>query len=88
MVDSMKEPFKRDWLDEAYKILKGEKIKPKKEHVVAAMEMLVGLSKDTEQLKKLMKQVFLEASNMRRAKGQPAPPIPPGLDQDVKLPWG
>lgn len=87
MVDSMKEPLKRDWLTEAHKIFKGEKIAPKKQHIVAAMEMLIGLSKDTETLKKLMKQVFMEASTIRKAKGLPAPPIPPGLDKEVKLPW-
>lgn len=81
-------PFERKWLEEAHKIFKGDKnIKPKREHIIAAMTTLVSFSKDAETLRGLMRKVFDEAAQRRKEQGLPIPEKPPGLDANIKLPW-
>lgn len=81
-------PFRRDWLGESYRIFKGDqKIKVKKEHVVAAMEGLIGLSENAETLRNLMKQAYTEACRRRQEQGLPIPPPPQGLNREFPKPW-
>lgn len=74
-----KTPFKRDYLKEAYKIYKGAKIPTRKEHVKAAMEALVDLQKQTENLRQLMEYAYNEAVKKRAENGLPPPVKPPSL---------
>lgn len=71
---SMTEPYKRNFLAEAYRIYKGEPIVAKKQHVIAAMEVLVSFKKQTEKV-----QEFLNYA-IRKSKGLEVPNEPPNLD--------
>jgi hypothetical protein len=87
MSDNVK-TFRRDWLKEAYKIAAGDQnIAPKKEHVRAAIDALATLAKDAGRLRDLMKQAYSEACRRRKEQGLPAPPKPPGLDNEEGFPW-
>lgn len=71
---------KRNWLEEAYKLHAGDKnIKAKKEHVKAAIDSLLELSRKTEKLHSIMHIAYTEACRTRREKGLPIPPIPEAL---------
>lgn len=75
-----KKPFKREWLKEAYMIAKGDQnISPKREHVKAAVEMLIGIKVEAERLRKLMLRAYNDACAKRKAQGLPNPPPPPSL---------
>lgn len=76
-------PFQRDYLKEAYKILKGEDIKVKREHVIAAMGALVEFQSNTQKIRDLMNQAYEEACKLRKEKGLPIPPRPP-LPEEYK----
>ena len=79
---------KRQWLEEAYRIFSGDKnIKPKVEHVNAAMETLIGFSKDAENLRNLMRKAYDEAAQRRKENDLPIPPMPISLQRKVDLPW-
>lgn len=81
-------PFKRNWLEEAYKIAHGDtKIQLKKEHVRAAIETIKSFSEDVEKLRGMMRFAYEQACKSRKEHGLPIPPPPPSLNAEVKLPW-
>jgi hypothetical protein len=67
--------FRRNWLEEAYKIYMGdESIAVKKQHVHAAMAVLVSFKSQTEKV-----QQFFDYA-VRKAQGLEVPAEPPSLE--------
>lgn len=76
-----KKPYARNFLDEAYQIAKGNRrISPKVEHIQAALGQTAILVDKIGKLQGMMKLLYREACERRRAAGLPLPPPPPGLE--------
>jgi hypothetical protein len=71
-----KEPVRRNWLDESYRILKGENISCKKEHIEAMAVQLKEFSDRNKKLLDIMNNIYLEVRKRRIAEGKPVPPHP------------
>lgn len=78
-------PLRRNYLKEAYKIAKGDKMPARKEHVKAAIEAVEFFHKQTDGLRKLMDQAYQEACKRRKENGLPPPVKPPVLDKGPDL---
>jgi hypothetical protein len=79
MSKSGKVPFHRNWLKEAYLIAKGMDIPPKKEHIKAAINQLIGIQNEAHKLRQVMQRAYDQACKNRKEKGLPIPPFPPSL---------
>lgn len=76
--------YRREWLKEAYLIFRGDtKIKPKKEHVAAAIQSLIHIQEETKKLRDVLKLAYDEACKKRAAQGLPNPPMPPTLAKEM-----
>lgn len=74
-----KTPFRRDYFREAIRIAQGEKLQPKKEHILSLTNHIIELDKKMAKLDALMKVVYEEARARRLEKGLPVPPPPPSM---------
>lgn len=79
------QPFKRDWLKEAFDIVAGGSATIKKEHLNAAIAALTEMGKRNEKLCKIMDGVYKEVRAKRIAEGKPVPPPPPDLFQHKRF---
>lgn len=71
---------KRNWLEECYQIRGGNRnVKPKVEHVKAAIEALERLAKSHEKLLGLMNHAYENVAKNRQANGMEMPPMPEAL---------
>lgn len=70
-----KQPHRRQWLGEAYKIYRGDAtIQPKRQHVAAVMQALIEFQEQAKTMRDLMKKAYEEAVAVRKAQGLPVPP--------------
>lgn len=77
--------MKRDWLEEAYKIHAGDmNLKPKREHIRAAISHILELAKKTQKLHSVMHLAYAEACKRRQEQGLPVPPLPEALEPYTK----
>ena len=73
----------RDWLSEAYKISSGDKsVRLKREHVCAAVEALMEMTKRAEKMSAMMGSVYQQAKKNREAAGLKMPK-PPSLLREI-----
>jgi hypothetical protein len=73
------QPFKRNWLKEAYMIAKGMDIPPKKEHIQHVVNEIIAIRMEANKLRNVMMKAYDEACKRRKERGEPIPPPPPSL---------